>query len=117
MDKDLKSKTLPQLQQIVEQLGGKKYLAKYMFSFLHVHNTNDIDLITPLPKELRTKLIDDGYFISQLKIIEKLTDPDGTVKYLFETADNQKIESVLLDEKDRKTICLSTQGGCRLGRN
>ena len=54
-------------------------------------------------------------FISQLKIVEKLTDPDGTVKYLFETADNQKIESVLLDERDRKTICLSTQVGCRLG--
>jgi len=115
MDKDLKNKTLSELQQIAEKLGGKSYLAKYLFSFLHVHNINDIDLITPLPKELRTKLIDDGFFISQLKIIEKLTDPDGTVKYLFETADGQKIESVLLDETGRKTICLSTQIGCRLG--
>ena len=115
MDKDLKSKTVLELQQIAEKFGVKAYLAKYIFSFLHVHNINDIDLITPLPKELRTKLVDNGYFISQLKIIEKLTDPDGTVKYLFETADNQKIESVLLDERDRKTICLSTQVGCRLG--
>lgn len=115
MDKDLKNKTLSELQQIVEKLGGKSYFAKYIFSFLHVHNINDIDLITTLPKELRTKLIDDGCFISQLKIIEKLTDPDGTVKYLFETTDGQKIESVLLDETGRKTICLSTQIGCRLG--
>ena len=61
MDKDLKNKTLPELQQIAEKLGAKAYLAKYIFSFLHVHNINDIDLITPLPKELRTKLIDDGY--------------------------------------------------------
>ncbi len=115
MDKDLKNKTLLELQQIVEKLGGKSYLAKYIFSFIHVHNINDIDLMTPLPKEFRTKLSDEGFFISQLKIIEKLTDPDGTVKYLFETADGQKIESVLLDETGRKTICLSTQIGCRLG--
>jgi 23S rRNA (adenine2503-C2)-methyltransferase len=115
MDKDLKSKTLTELQSIIADYGGKEYLAKYIFSFLHIHNTNSIDLITPLPKEFRTKLTDDGYFISQLKIIEKLTDPDGTVKYLFETADGQKIESVLLDETGRKTICLSTQVGCRLG--
>ncbi len=115
MDKDLKNKTLSQLQQIVKKFGDKSYLAKYIFSFLHVHNINDIDLITPLPKELRTKLIDDGYFISQLKIIEKLTDPDGTIKYLLETTDGQQIESVLLDQNGRKTICLSTQIGCRLG--
>jgi len=115
MDKDLKSKTLAELQSIIADYGGKEYLAKYIFSFLHIQNINSIDLITPLPKEFRAKLVDDGYFISQLKIVEKLTDPDGTVKYLFETADGQKIESVLLDETDRKTICLSTQVGCRLG--
>jgi 23S rRNA (adenine2503-C2)-methyltransferase len=115
MDKDLKDKTVPQLQQIAEKSGVNAYLAKYIFSFIHQYNTDDIGLITPLPKDLRTKLVDDGFFISQLKIIEKLIDPDGTVKYLFETADGQKIESVLLDETGRKTICLSTQIGCRLG--
>ncbi len=123
MDKDLKNKTLSELQQIVENLcrkaslsgGGKSYFAKYIFSFLHIHNTNNIDLITPLPKELRENLINDGFFISQLKTLEKLTDTDGTVKYLFETADGQQIESVLLEETNRKTICLSTQIGCRLG--
>jgi 23S rRNA (adenine2503-C2)-methyltransferase len=115
MDKDLKSKTPAELGAIIAEYGGKSYFAKYIFTFLHQHNINDINLFTTLPKELRTKLSDNGYFISQLKIVEKLTDPDGTVKYLFETADGQKIESVLLDETDRKTICLSTQVGCRLG--
>lgn len=115
MDKDLKSKTIAEIQSIIADYGGKEYLAKYIFSFLHIQNINSIDLITPLPKEFRTKLTDDGYFISQLKIIEKLTDPDSTIKYLFETADGRKIESVLLDETGRKTICLSMQVGCRLG--
>jgi 23S rRNA (adenine2503-C2)-methyltransferase len=115
MDKDLKNKTLPELQQITGNFGAKPYIAKYIFSFIHQQNISDIALISPLPKELRGKLIDAGYFISQLKITEKLTDPDGTVKYLLETSDGNKIEAVLLDEQGRKTICLSTQIGCRLG--
>lgn len=115
MDYDLKGKTTAQLKQIVENLGAKAYLAKYIFSFIHQQDISDIDLITPLPKELRKKLCDEGFFISQLKIIEKLTDPDGTEKYLFQTHDKQNIESVLLTETGRKTICLSTQIGCRLG--
>src|SRR3990167_9479230 len=112
MDKDLKNKTLSELEQIAADLGLKTYSAKYIFSFIHQQNINDISLISPLSKEFRTKLSEAGYFISQLKIVEKLADPDGTEKYLFETSDGHKIESVLLDEKGRKTICLSTQIGC-----
>jgi 23S rRNA (adenine2503-C2)-methyltransferase len=115
MDKDLKNKTLSELEQVAADLGLKTYSAKYIFSFIHQQNINDISLISPLSKEFRTKLSEAGYFISQLKIVEKLADPDGTEKYLFETSDGHKIESVLLDERGRKTICLSTQLGCRLG--
>jgi 23S rRNA (adenine2503-C2)-methyltransferase len=115
MDKDLKNRTLVELQSIIAGYGGKSYLSKYIFSFIHQHNINDINLLTTLPKEFRTKLTEDGFLISHLKTIEKLSDPDGTTKYLLETADGQKIESVLLDEHGRKTICVSTQVGCRLG--
>jgi 23S rRNA (adenine2503-C2)-methyltransferase len=115
MPMDLKNKTITELNSIIAQLGGKSYLAKYIFTFIHQHNVNDINLMTTLPKELRAKLIEVGFYISKLKILEKLSDPDGTVKYLLETSDGHKIESVLLDENDRKTICLSTQIGCRLG--
>lgn len=115
MDKDLKTKTPDEIKEIVAAFGGKEYIAKYIFTYLHQHNVNDINLMTTLSKDMRKKLIDDGWYITQLKIEEKLTDPDGTVKYLFQTADGNKIESVLLDENGRKTICISTQVGCRLG--
>ncbi|OHB60724.1 MAG: 23S rRNA (adenine(2503)-C(2))-methyltransferase [Planctomycetes bacterium GWF2_42_9] len=115
MDKDLKTKTPEELTEIVVEYGGKQYVAKYVFTYLHQHNINDINLMTTLSKDMRKKFIDDGYYITQLKIEDKLSDPDGTVKYLFETPDGNKIESVLLDENGRKTICVSTQVGCRLG--
>jgi 23S rRNA (adenine2503-C2)-methyltransferase len=49
-----------------------------------------------LSKALRAQLTEQNYFISQLKILRKLTDPDGTIKYLFELSDGNRIETVLL---------------------
>jgi len=123
MEKDLKDKTIEELEQIVVSLGQKKYLAGYIFSFIHTKNVDEISQITPLSKILRSQLVEQGYFISQLKIISKLTDPDGTIKYLFELSDGNRIETVLLFDEGpltrtfegrRKTLCISTQVGCAM---
>jgi 23S rRNA (adenine2503-C2)-methyltransferase len=148
MEKDLKAKTIEELEQIVVSLGQpfdfvqggerakrvepKKYLAGYIFSFIHTKNVDEISQITPLSKALRSQLAEQGYIISQFKIISKLTDPDGTIKYLFELSDGNRIETVLLfdegpPEKDirgqapmqtyggrRRTLCISTQVGCAM---
>ncbi|MFA5553739.1 MAG: 23S rRNA (adenine(2503)-C(2))-methyltransferase RlmN [Phycisphaerae bacterium] len=114
MTKDLKNKTLSELEKIIAGLGSQKYLAKYIFSFIHTKNVNDINQITPLSKILREKLLSDGYFISQIKIADKLIDSDGTAKYLFELSDASRIESVLLPSSQRQTVCISTQVGCAM---
>ena len=111
----MKSQTLNELKRIVANFSRKSYLAKYIFSFIHQKAINGIDDITALPKAFRAELAEAGWYISQLKTIEKLTDPDGTAKYLFELCDSGKIEAVLLNDKGRKTACISSQVGCRLG--
>lgn len=118
MDNDLKNRTLPELEKLVTDFQEKKYLAKYIFSFIHAKHALTIDGITPLSKPFRQKLIDAGYYISLLSTVEKFTDPDGTVKYLFELQDHQRIESVLLTDDGpdkRRTLCISCQVGCRMG--
>jgi 23S rRNA (adenine2503-C2)-methyltransferase len=79
----------------------------------------DVKDITDIPDTLRTALIESGCTISTLKIIEKLADPDGTVKYLFETSHGHKFEAVLLGTTDktvnRFTVCVSSQSGCKMG--
>ena len=115
MNKDLKSQTLDELRNIVADFGQKPYLAKYIFSFIHQKAVSNIDEITAVSKAFRSELANTGYYISQLKTIEKLIDADGTIKYLFELSDGGKIEAVLLNDKERKTICISSQVGCRLG--
>lgn len=115
MNKDLKDKTLDELERLVVDLGQKKYLAKYLFSFLHTKDARTIADITPLSKAFRETLDERGYFVSPLKTLDCPADPDGSRKYLFELGDGQRIEAVLLRDGDRQTLCVSTQVGCAMG--
>jgi 23S rRNA (adenine2503-C2)-methyltransferase len=125
MDKDLKSNTLEELEYLVAGFEQKNYIAGYIFSFIHVRGVKDIDSITPLSKPFRSRLAEQGYYISQLETVDKLTDPDGTIKYVFGLPastrfgeagpDGNRIESVLLFDDDRCTLCVSTQAGCSMG--
>ncbi len=114
MQKDLKSYTPTQLRYLVENLGQKPFCANYIFSFIHTKNCTGIAEITPLPKHFRQYLSEAGFYISQIKLVDEQKDPDGTVKFLFMLEDGEHIESVLLTDNDRKTVCVSTQVGCRM---
>ena len=83
MEKDLKSKTVARLERLVTGLGQPKYIAGYIFSAIQARGVTDISAITTLSKSFRAKLVEEGYYISKLEIVDKLTDPDGTVKYVF----------------------------------
>ena len=115
MSRDLKDKTPGELEQIVESLGGKKYLAGYIFNFIHTKDVGDISGITPLSKAFREQLAAQGYFISRLSVLNRLTDKDGTTKYAFALGDGGRIETVLLLDGTRRTLCVSTQVGCAMG--
>jgi 23S rRNA (adenine2503-C2)-methyltransferase len=99
----------------VESLGGKTYLAGYIFNFIHTKDAEEISQITPLSKSFREQLAGQGYFISRLSVQDKLTDKDGTAKYVFALGNGERIETVLLLDGKRKTLCVSTQIGCAMG--
>ncbi len=115
MSRDLKDKTPGELEQIVEFLGAKKYLAGYIFHFIHTKDAEEISVITPLSKVFREQLAGQGYFISRLSLLDKLIDKDGTTKYAFGLNDDGRIETVLLLDGRRRTLCISTQVGCAMG--
>jgi 23S rRNA (adenine2503-C2)-methyltransferase len=96
-------------------LGQKKYLAKYIFQFIHVENATEISQITPLSKVFREQLVKQDYTISHLILADKRTDSDGTSKYVFTLSDGHRIETVLLPDDKRRTLCVSTQAGCAMG--
>jgi len=115
MDKDLKNCTLAELRQIVESFKQKRFLADYLFTFIHQKDAVTLGDVSPLSKPFRTLLEEAGDFISNIHLSEQQNDPDGTTKFVFELDGGSRIETVLLRDEERNTLCLSTQAGCRMG--
>jgi 23S rRNA (adenine2503-C2)-methyltransferase len=111
METDLKSMTLDELRALAEIMGQKPFVAGYIFSFIQQKGVTSIDQITPLSKPFRQALA-ENHRITSLALVQKFTDPDGTIKYLFELPGGGRIESVVLLDEERRTLCISTQSGC-----
>lgn len=115
MQKDLKNCILEELNALAAEFGQKTFVSKYIFTFIHQKNAETLEQITPLSKSFRAAMSEADWGISQLKTIQTFEDIDGTVKFVFETADGCRIESVRLLDDGRNTFCISTQVGCRMG--
>ncbi len=115
MDKpDLKDFTLEQLTEFVRSLGLPAFRGRQIFSWLYRPGIADFSQMTDLSKELRAELSEKAFF-SRLKVAKEEHSKDGTVKYGFELDDGAIIESVLIPEEDRNTLCVSSQVGCAMG--
>jgi 23S rRNA (adenine2503-C2)-methyltransferase len=111
---NLKGLWIEELEGILDKLGKKKYKAKQLAKWIYNKGISDFEQMTDLSKELRKKLAEIA-FIDKLKLIKKQTSRiDQTEKFLFELSDGKKIETVLMREKERVTLCISTQVGCAL---
>ncbi|MFC1713792.1 23S rRNA (adenine(2503)-C(2))-methyltransferase RlmN [Candidatus Poribacteria bacterium] len=112
---DLKGHRLPELEEIVQSWGEKRYRARQLMLWLYHKRAASFEEMTDISKVFRAKLSDLAY-ISHLKPLEKVTSElDDTTKYLFELQDGQKVESVLMYDRERVTCCVSTQVGCAQG--
>lgn len=96
------------------ELGEKPYRAEQIFKWIFVENITSFDEMTNLSLELREKLKNE-FDLHVFKILQKQESKDGTKKYLFDVLDGNAIESVLMEYKYGKTICVSSQIGCKMG--
>lgn len=112
--KNLKTFSLTELEDFLTSLGMKKYRVSQVYQWLYQKGAASFDEMTNLSKEERQSLNEKAY-ISSLKLVKRQTASDGTEKYLFELEDGNRIESVLIPDKERLTLCISTQVGCAMG--
>lgn len=98
----------------MKNYGEKKYRAEQIFHWIYKENITTFDEMTNISEALREKL-KQNFDLHVFKIIKKQVSKDGTKKYLFDVLDNNAIESVLMEYKYGKTICVSTQIGCKMG--
>ena len=112
MKKILQDLTYAELEELVLSLGEKKFRAKQLYEGLMQGKT--IDGITSLSKTFKERLLEE-YENAPVQIKETFYSADGTEKYLFESADGNLVEGVLMKYKYGYTQCVSTQVGCRMG--
>ena len=112
--KNIKDYNLDELKQEITQLGEKPFRAEQIFKWLFVDKVKSFDEMTNLSLELREKL-KQNYDICNFNIVKKLESKDGTKKYLFGLSDGNAIESVLMQYHFGKTVCVSSQIGCKMG--
>ena len=112
--KNIKDYNLEELKEEFLKLGEKAYRAEQVFKWLYVDKVSSFNDMTNLSKELREKLKQE-FSMHNFKILKKQESLDGTKKYLFDVLDGNAIETVLMEYHHGKTICVSSQIGCKMG--
>jgi len=101
------------LIKVFEELGEPLYRVRQVLTWVYHYRIKDFAEMTNLSKALRAKL-GEIFHISLPRIKKKDLSRDGTIKYLFKLTDGHLIESVWMPSETRRTLCVSSQVGCRL---
>ncbi len=112
--KQIKGLPLEELQQFVLELGEPKFRAAQLFNWMYGHFATDYESMTNLSKSFKEKLSQVADLTTLKLTTTEFSKSNDTKKYLFETFEGHKIESVVIPEEKRTTLCISTQVGCPL---
>ncbi len=111
---ELKGLLPSELETIAVSVGLERYRGRQIAQWIYGYGARSFDAMTNLSKEHRRKLAECAQ-IQNLREAEALVDPTGqATKYLFELEDGRRVESVLMSEGRRRTLCVSSQVGCPL---
>ncbi len=106
---------LAEMEELVSSLGERPFRARQLMKWIYEKGAENFAQMTDLSKELRERLEEVSY-LGRMKMVKRVDSRlDGATKFLFELEDGGKVETVLIRESGRRTICLSTQVGCPLG--
>ncbi|MBQ4282654.1 MAG: 23S rRNA (adenine(2503)-C(2))-methyltransferase RlmN [Lachnospira sp.] len=112
---DIKSLSMGELENLIVELGDKKFRAGQIYQWLHQKLVTDFDEMTNISKELREKLKSKCRLVALRAEKVQVSKIDGTSKFLFELHDGNLIESVLMKYHHGNSVCISSQVGCRMG--
>ena len=115
MEKEiLFGKTLDQLKQVVLELGLPAFTAKQLADWLYKKEVTSFEDMTNLSKNARN-LLSEKYEVGLVAPSSVSISADGTKKYLYPVKNKQFIEAAYIPDRDRATLCVSSQVGCRMG--
>lgn len=107
--------SLEELKEFVQSIGESSFRADQLYRGLYYHRYKDFASFTNFSKELKQKLNEKAAIQSLVKETA-VHSTDGTVKFVFDAGNDMRIETVwLVSGGDRRTVCISSQAGCRAG--
>lgn len=117
MKQKLLGRTLEELKEICLQEGLPAFTARQLCDWLYKKRVSSFDKMTNLSLKARN-LLAEKYETGAVPYFKFAQSKDGTRKYLFNVSSSDEacyIEAVMIPDKDRKTLCVSSQAGCRMG--
>ena len=106
--------TLDQLKEVAADCRLKPFAAKQIASWLYAKRVNSIDEMTDISLAGR-RMLAERYTVGRERPLKSVRSADGTVKYLFRGAGGRDVESVYIPDRERATLCVSSQAGCKMG--
>ena len=110
--KDIKNYCLGELKSFLERKNCPGFSARQIFGWLYKNRVKDFSSMTNLSKEMKG-VLKENFYLSQLTLLKKEKSYDTTEKFLFKLKDGLAIETVLIPQGQRNTLCVSTQAGCK----
>ena len=111
---DIKSMTMEELTHTLREMGQPAFRGGQVFTWLH-RGVTSFEEMSDLPRALREQLAQTFHITAPTVARKQESRLDGTVKYLWELADGNCIETVLMQYHHGNTVCISSQVGCRMG--
>ena len=114
MKTKLLGKNPDELSALAADCGLRPFVGRQLAEWLYVKRASDWDRISNISKDSKARL-QENYELGTSAPIGSARSSDGTVKYLFKVGENEVVEAVMIPDEDRKTLCVSSQAGCRMG--
>ena len=113
MKRDLRGMTLPEVAEALKTMGQPAFRAKQLYTWLH--KGAGYEDMTNIPKTLREALTTEYDLYRPTPVRRQESARDGTIKYLWQLADGNCVETVLMRYHYGNTVCISSEVGCRMG--
>ncbi len=114
MKEPLFGMTLARLRELVSDMGLPSFTARQIAEWLYKKEVTSIDEMTNLSKKVRA-LLQEKYDFGLTPHDSVSMSGDGTKKYLFPVRDGKFVEAAYIPDRERATLCVSSQVGCRMG--
>lgn len=105
--------TLDGLTKVVLSGGMPKFVARQLAEWLYKKKVTSFSEMVNISKKNR-EWLENNYVIGRTAPVSRQKSADGTVKYLFNVGSGADIESVYIPDRDRATLCVSSQAGCKM---